>query len=331
MLSSNIPVMADGDKYSAIGEPFSLNDLTGNKIPLGSTIHYFENGETEVTGPDNTRLLLSNDSLTGKMPTPNGEAKYSRIIFLPDCSEIVEGGSLTKIYKDDKLILTVIDDKFTMNSNSSKFPPPAGSSTWIEYAYSTGLNIDTFNSYWYVPTSPTSTTTTAVDYIFNAFQNSTSTQIVQPVLEWNVLGNHTWTGAAWYGAYGTYYRVGQVSASPGQTIYGQLLYSGSWFITLKNNTTGYSAMGLATTVTFTPTSWPGNTACLTLEGRNGLQYNNEVCGDINFFSSTLYYQNVLRSISWSTKINSSSFPSLTGLGLSVNGGYVTTANLYTAN
>jgi len=48
-----------------------------------------------------------------------------------------------------------------------------------------------------VPAVP-NTTTTQVDFIFNAFQSQYASGIIQPVLEWNYTTRRKWTGAAWY-------------------------------------------------------------------------------------------------------------------------------------
>ena len=144
-----------------ISGPFCLEKgVAGYYIPPGSVVHQFANGTTVVRKP-NGEVIKINDSEAPVLPTPAGKIVAATHIFtVPSGSRIYSKGNVTRVYKDGKLILTVIRSKIV---NTTQVP--AAYNGWIEDANNWSVSaLGYFNAYWDVPTPPPSPESTTVDF-----------------------------------------------------------------------------------------------------------------------------------------------------------------------
>jgi len=99
------------DGFAVITAPLSLNkEANTTHIPQGSVIHHWANGITEVYGPDNNRLFIAKDSESTGIGAPGGFKPATHVYHVPDGSRISTDDNITRIYLDDDLILTVIEE-----------------------------------------------------------------------------------------------------------------------------------------------------------------------------------------------------------------------------
>ena len=116
------PEHGDGQEYQFKGDEqftvvtfgFTLNEGgAGTLIPYGSTIYHWDNGITEVYGPDNVRILIAKDSECPMVPSPIGVSiPATRSYETPSNSAGDTEGNTMWIYKDwhkQTVILTIVD------------------------------------------------------------------------------------------------------------------------------------------------------------------------------------------------------------------------------
>jgi hypothetical protein len=252
------PVMAHDEEFQWIDKP--LSPVEGDdvySIPPGSTIYHLENGITKVYGPDGRHVLTTKDTLQSLIPVPSGGlAGASHVHTVPSDSKVSRVGGEVKVYYDETCILTIVNE----NRDSAKTPPLSHSEwpdnnqppppdvpegTWL--AYSVDVDVDDlmyFYAYWSVPDSPPDPDYWAYAFIFNAIESPDYSDIIQPVLEWNVYtaGTYEWTCAAWYGIDGDFIDGTRIDASEGDDIFGYMVKFGDlWMIKILNQDTNESS------------------------------------------------------------------------------------------
>jgi hypothetical protein len=298
ILSFNYPVAAQGNNTQITSEFNFDGSNGGQKIPEGSTIHHLANGTTEVYDLNNSLMLTTNDSISALVMTPNGPMKANHVYGIPNGATIDGGGSggVVRCYKDNKLVLTVIDDKLNNIANDalnqySRIPIPGqGTGGWVEDGNASGLSPDTFNALWTCPSSPPAQRSVIIDYLFNGIEDYSGQYLIQPVLQWNVNAG-TWIGNCWFVLPGnSYHTPTAVAVSPGQTCEGSMINQGgsNWLITFYNISMG-SQISLVVINSNIPLNPPnGNYLITTLESYNtsyGLIYNYDMPGTTTFSTS----------------------------------------------
>jgi len=97
--------------------------------------------------------------------------------------------------------------------------------TWQTSLWATGRSFNYFYAYWFVPPVPTNNENQIL-YFFNSFEDSTETEILQPVLQFNKVISG-WSLSSWYGSNAGYYLSTPVAVHPGDSICGEIYLSGS--------------------------------------------------------------------------------------------------------
>ncbi len=109
---TSITFLTEG--FTRVLSPFTLipGDTEGTPLPIGSVIYHWDNGVTEVVGPDKKRILIALDSEATTNTTSSGEVKPVTWLYrLPLGTVAVPGESginTTNFYLDSKLILSVV-------------------------------------------------------------------------------------------------------------------------------------------------------------------------------------------------------------------------------
>ena len=205
---------------------YALSPMEGkdiHSIPIGSTIVHLKDGTTEVYGPKRDLVLSVNDSDVEMVPTPSGLMKATDVYQVPSGALIDTKGNTTKVYKDGRCILTVIN----MDLNQAQTRTPSdGIGGWIEWADDMSKDtVDYFSGYWTVPTSPPNPGN-VTDHLFISLTKYDS--IIQPVLTWM---EGDWEIASWYG-YGDdpghYFHSSPKPVDVGDTVHGTMFYSPIW-------------------------------------------------------------------------------------------------------
>lgn len=105
--------------FTKITSAFTLipGATTGTPIPTGSVITHWVNGITEVTGPDNKRILLARDSDATMTVTESGNTAVTWMYSLPAGASVQPGSNETKMVLNGQVILTIVysHDYFTNN------------------------------------------------------------------------------------------------------------------------------------------------------------------------------------------------------------------------
>jgi len=115
--------------------------------------------------------------------------------------------------------------------NVERSPHEKRTSTWQTSLWATGTAYNYFYAYWFVPPKPTTTTDGQILYFFNSFEDSTETEILQPVLQWNKGSISGWSLASWYGSSAGYYFSTPVAVNAGDSICGYIYQSGTnWIV-----------------------------------------------------------------------------------------------------
>jgi len=336
LLSFSLPVGAEDIDYTKIANGITLNDgENGQKIPWGSTIHHFDNGETEVHNSNNKLILMTSDSDADLVATPGGFMKANHIYGVPSGTIIDHVGNIIKFYKDDQLILTVIDKESDKKENdvqktTSILPNTGG---WVECAKDTGRKPDTFTANWICPSSPPGNLPNIVNFLFTGITTWTGSSIIQPVLQWNQGGAPGWSGAAWYVYSGGSSHSSYCTVSVGQSLGGSMVNYGTtwWFITFNNYSSGSSvSLYVNTNIPLDP--FIGNVVYVTLESyntANGDIYNTDMPGDTTFSNIAIKRNGQQLPVVWYKKMFSDSHFKMTGLDVTWSGN--TTVNLLAAN
>ena len=280
-----IPVSAQ-DQEVQVKSAFSVNpSVKGTGIPIGATVHLGADGKTTVFGPNNIKILSAWDSEATTLDTPDGKVKATHVFEVPSGSTVEKQRKIMTVQFQGQQILTVINDQNTTNRSIS---PPAFSA-WMESASYTSSNIGYFRVDSAVPSSPPNPGSNIIDYIWNGFESSDGTDIIQPVLEYNYGGSGAWTCAAWCGFDGVFTRATPCSASVNNELFYAMTYgSGQWLVQIYNETTSQSSYLYTSGI-----GYQNLPTLLVLEGIN-INSNNDVCGDIYFHDA------ILRTTSWAT-------------------------------
>ncbi|MBA7657842.1 hypothetical protein ES703_65785 [subsurface metagenome] len=235
------PVMAQDEEFQRIDKP--LSPVGGDdvySIPPGSTIHHLDNGITKVYGPDGRHVLTTRDTLESLIPVPmGGLVGASHVHSVPSGSKISRVENGIKVYHDGACILSVVNE-----GDNAETPPPS-SSGWIEYSRDSDVDdLRYFRASWSVTAEPPDHDYWTTDYIFNAIVSPDGTDILQPVLEWNVVrGTYEWTCAAWYGIDDEYFHGARIDASVDDDLYGYMRkYDTEWKTKIRNLDTGESSI-----------------------------------------------------------------------------------------
>jgi len=278
ILSFNLPAGAH-DLYIKITNGFNLDGSTnGQRLPLGATIHHFNNGKTEVRDSNNYLILTTNDSEAGLVTTPEGAMKANHVYHVPDGTYINHVGDNLKCYINNRLILTIIDTP--TNRVIPNNPRPHVTNNPIHDNVESAIQIispDTFNANWICPSNPPQPSPYITNYLWNGIEAELSSNhsfvgLIQPVLMWHQNGTNTWTGAAWY-----VYHDGNIDGSvespdcpvsSGDSCSGNMHYNSynNWEITFYNNTS-HLLRGLIVSTSIIPTPGPDmtNYELITLE------------------------------------------------------------------
>jgi len=338
-LSGIIPVAAqeppdEGKVYTEVTLPLSTETVADvHTIPRGSVVYHFDDGTTEIYGPNNEFILAARDSEAAVVPVPTRHgvdwATHVYDVSNSNATRVEAEGDTTYVYDGAICILTIVDENpagrtlpanpstatATTTTNTSSSPPPPPSYTgYIEYSFDWVNAIDYFYASWKVPPSPTGAATNTVDYLFNGIVDQSNTIIIQPVLEYNYARsatNKVWTGAAWVVWAGGELRKGAVSASVGNTIQGTMSWQtttpGNWDVKIKNATTGKTAPLLTTSRLSTDLNVG---ICCALEGLV-ITGNEDVPGDTTFRYMVFKHNGSTISITWTPFIVA--VPGLSGL------------------
>ena len=99
--------------FAEVTGPFSLvpDETGGTSIPYGSVITHWRNGITEVTGPNNRRILVAMDSEAATVTMDTGEVKYVTWMYQPPQGTTAIPNSepgVTKMMLDGNVILTIV-------------------------------------------------------------------------------------------------------------------------------------------------------------------------------------------------------------------------------
>jgi hypothetical protein len=102
------------EQFTIVNNGFTLNEGgAGTLIPYGSTIYHWDNGITEVYGPDNVRILIVKDSECPMVPSSIGvDIPATRHYHTPNNSAGDTEGNTMWIYTDwhkQTVILTIVD------------------------------------------------------------------------------------------------------------------------------------------------------------------------------------------------------------------------------
>jgi hypothetical protein len=268
----------EAKEYTVISAPLSpVEEDYVYSIPVGSSIFHSDNGITLVYGPDGACILSAKESEASMITTPIGLRRATHIHEVPSGSHIKTNGDITEVYKDGIRILTVVDQ----TKGNTITPDFSG---WIEYSKDWSVDeLEYFRAKWEVTSAPPDPVEDAIDFLFNGIEPQNLSAIIQPVLEWNQLHSHRWTGRAWHGSWGDYYCSGPINVNEGDTIYGILSYLDSieyWYVSFYDDTTGQD--------TYLESNYVGTTDLVvvcTLEAKF-IESNDDVPGDTTFYDMT---------------------------------------------
>ena len=337
LLSFSLPVSAQDNDHIKIVIGFTINEgENGQKIPRGSTIRHLDNGETKVYNSQNLLILNTSDSDADLVATPEGPMKANHVYSVPSGTFVNHIGNIITFYKDDQLILTVIDKEPLKNEDIGTLQtltiPKTGG--WVECAIDTGWKPNDFIAYWHCPSSPPGNLPNIINFLFTGIMPNTGSSIIQPVLQWNQGGAPGWTGSSWYVWNGGSTHTIFTPVSVGDIIYGEMYCNGInnyWNIQFYDINTAIS-LNLYVNTNISVNPLIGNQVFTALESYNNLNgdiYNSDMPGDTTFsdISITRYGQPL--NVQWNKRIYSNSHFKMTGLDVTWSGN--TTVTLHTAN
>ena len=212
-------IKAASADYVNLQSPFTVDpNQPGYALQPGSTIYQFDNGTTEVYGPDVVSQLKALDSKCSLVHLPSGKTLPSNhIYFCPSGCIVVPKTNGYDILKGKALILSVVNAKTTMTkpalsqsylmNTSSAVTNNSGSILPLVIPYpnsyiaqandwngptgmAQGLSITDFSVNYVVPQGPPSNSTQGQSF-WNGLQSLTQ-GLIQPVLEWGTTGNSSW-------------------------------------------------------------------------------------------------------------------------------------------
>jgi len=280
-------------------------------VPYGAIIYHSRTGVTTVFDSPGKQLFATDDA---KAATLSNGALATYVHEIPSGSIESEYQGKTYVTYGGKLILTIInenDAKMVTASTSimTSSPQVAGAaltsyySGWIEYAESSVVTADRFDSTWVAPTKTPLTTGVKQSLgIWNGIEQSGVDGVIQPVLMYNFEPYNDGTIHPYYsGAAWDYHSISSpnkdslhstpIGVSPGQTVEGTLQWSPTlncWLIQFKNVATGQ-------TTAFYSSRLARNNLRLymTLEAASPIQATtNAITGSISFQNNIIQYNGV---------------------------------------
>ena len=225
-------------------------------IPDEGTIYHSTDGITRIFDAGGNQVSISDDADSPKKFTTTGYLPVSKIYQVPADSFIRQDGTRTRVYANNKLVFTVIDENSTNPTSYLSAPGMAFESVankidggWMEKAAKYHLyDVRSFIADWKVPSPPQDPTNTSnhQTWLFNAVAENGA--IAQPCIGYGPDGR--WQGVAVYGyqdRYHYYYST-FLPIKTGDLMEGILMYypdSGYWSIRLIDQTHGNISMNLS--------------------------------------------------------------------------------------
>jgi len=339
------------------------------KIPYGVIIRHSADGLTTVFDSTGKQLFSASDAKAAIIDTPNGPARATRVLEVPDKSVIIDAGQKLYVFKDKALLTTVIDETSqkqaaALTATASTYP-----SQYVEGTETNVLpNIGQFTARWNVPKSPVKTmanpptgipsylsSITIWNGVFGTVGSDTSSRLLQPVLEWYYKDKYTdpnpttpaWTMATWYvwGSANTesVHSIRRTLVYSGDIMQGNIeinklgYYAIASISDLGPNGGGSSTLALNKSLTSKPMPYTNVQATVVLEGwdptRSQLQgmSSDYLCGSTTFHDFVLKDSN---GNTISTPMNSfinSNYWGTGTFGLNVANLWPSTIGLYTKN
>jgi len=295
-------------------------------VPYGAIIHHSTTGVTTIFDATGKQLFAADDANAAKVTTPHSESPATFVHEIPSGSIVTEYQGKTYVFYQDSLILTLINENpqtSTTHATTDITTPgiqkqlTRGTNRvaaiadnyrgWIEYAKSTAVTIDRFESTWTAPTKvPTNSGSRESLAIFNGIERLGTDGIMQPVLMWNFCASgdlaihNEYKGAAWEclssGNVDNMHST-PIAVSAGDTVRGTMQWSTNqnrWIIQFKNVNTG-------STTSFYTTRFPRDNLILSmaLEASTGVgvkKSTDSLPGTITFTDNVIKYQgNVVSS------------------------------------
>ena len=247
----------DLQEKNTINHEFSLSkspDYT--QIPEEGTIHHSSDGITRIFDDGGNQVSISDDADSPKKITTNGYLPVAKIYRVPADSFIRQEGNRTRVYANNKLIFTVIDENSTNPSPPLSAPsmaPDAVAKNNIDGGYMESAtkdhlyNVRSFVADWNVPSPPHPTNASDHQtWLFNAVGENGA--IAQPCIGYG--RDLRWQGVAVYGYQDKYhyYYSDFLPIKTGDAIEGILMYYpdyGYWSIRLFDKTNGTISMNLS--------------------------------------------------------------------------------------
>jgi hypothetical protein len=317
--------------------------------PYGATIHHANNGVTTVFDETGRQLFAADDATAAKVTTPQSEAPATFVHEIPSGSIVTEYQGKTYVFYQNSLILTIINENTENIPDSNNTPRIRNENTdaqkaqqvgvyaqatpvpkylgWIEYAQSTTVTVDRFESTWTAPTrTPLNSGTRESLAIFNGIEQAGTDGIMQPVLMWNFCAtgdsqmHNEYKGAAWErqstGSIDTMHST-PISVSPGDSVTGTLQWSSTrnqWLIQFKNVAT-------SSTTAFYTTRFPRDNLVLYMALEStaaGVKKSTDsLTGSISYNNNIIKYQGSDVSPTFTGYIKDGASSAFNGLSTSV--------------
>jgi len=117
------------------------------KIPYGVIIRHSADGLTTVFDSTGKQLFSASDENAAIIETPNGPARATHVLEVPDKSVIFDAGQKMYVVKDNDLLATVIDDTSQKRNTALTTTASSYPSQYIEGAETNVLpNIGQFTA-----------------------------------------------------------------------------------------------------------------------------------------------------------------------------------------
>jgi hypothetical protein len=336
------------------------------KIPYGAIIRHSADGMTTVFDSTGKQLFSASDAKAAIIDTPNGPARATHVLEVPDKSVIIDAGQKMYVFKDKALLTTVIDETSHKQAAVSTAAASTYPSQYIEGTETNVLpNIGQFTARWNVPKSPVKTmaypatgpshlsSITIWNGVFGTVGSDTSSRLLQPVLEWYYKDkysdpnptNPAWTMATWYvwGSAGSesVHSIRRTLVYSGDTMQGNIeinklgYYAIASITDLGPNGGGSSTLALNKTLTSKPMPYTNVQATVVLEGWDPTQLqglsSDYLCGSTTFHDFVLKDSNGNTiSTAMNSFINSNYWGTGT-FGLNIANSWPSTIGLYTKN
>jgi len=335
------------------------------KIPYGAIIRHSDDGLTTVFEATGKQLFSASDAKAAIIDTPNGPARATHVLEVPDKSVIFDAGKKMYVFKDQTLIVTVIDETSQKRGSAVSAAASTYPSQYIEGTETNVLpNIGQFTARWNVPKSPVKTiatpgnpsyisSITIWNGVFGYVGSDTSSRLLQPVLEWYYKDKYTdpnpttpaWTMATWY-VWGStnpesVHSKRRTAVYSGDTMQGNIeinkygYYAIASITDLGPNGGGSSTLALNRSLTPKPMPYTNVQATVVLEGWDptrlpGLN-SDYLCGSTTFHSFVLKDTNGNIITTPMNKFINSNYWGTGTFGLNVVNSWPSTIGLFTKN